>query len=149
MPLKAFEEFAQEPLAFPVGGKVYTVEPIGWEDGVRLTALLDGTEEMPDADTQNRLLMGDTLAQMVADKVPAVAISRALLTCLTDFRLGRDAAERVWEAGLTPEALAPKGAEPDSTPSSSTDEAAKTPTRASGTGTRTSQKKSSPRKAKA
>jgi len=149
MPLKAFEDFAPEPLAFPVGGKVYTVPEIGWADGVRITAIIDG-DEKADAAEQNRLLMGPVFDEMVADKVPAAALSRALLACLTDFRTGdRELAARVWESGLSPEALAPKGAAQDLTPSPVTEAASTTPSQGSTSGTTTSPRKSSPRKAKA
>lgn len=141
MPLKAYEDWAPEPLAFPIKGKVYEVPPLSWEAGVKLTAIMRDTEDAPDdPDEQNRLLMGDLWDQMKADGVPAEALSRAALTCLVDFRMGRDAAVKVWESGLTPEALAPAVGASTSTGAETT-----TPTPDSTSGT-TSPKASTKRK---
>ena len=147
MPLKAYEDWRPEPLAFPIGGKVYEVAPLPWESGVRLTEILNGDEITEDAETQNRLLMGDTWDQMRADNVPAEALSRAALTCLVDFRMGRETAEKVWESGLSPEALAPSmGATQTTTQPPSTESENETPSPAS-TRTTTSRKGSSKKRA--
>jgi hypothetical protein len=87
--------------------------------------------------------------EMVADNVPALALSRAVLTALSDFRLGREIAEQVWESGLSPEALAPKGAKAEQTQPSSTGEESETPTRASTSGTSSRQASSKTRAKKA
>ena len=147
MPLKAYEEFAQEPLAFPIGGKVYTVPPLGFADGIRLQRVLAGDDDtLDDAPAEEgwRLVLGSAFDEMVADKVPMEALARAGFTAMTDFQFGREQAERVWEAGLDPKALADAVAAAtkavaDSTPSRSTGAANATRKRASSTGT-TSQK---------
>lgn len=106
MPLKAYEEFATEQLAFPIGGKVYTVPRMPFNDGVKLTALLAGTEEATDNEALWRLCLGSVFDDMKADQVPAEAFARAGFAALADFRYGREWAEKVWEFGLDPKALA-------------------------------------------
>ena len=143
MPLKAYEEFAQEPLAFPIGSKVYTVPPLGFTDGILLQRLIGGeSDEFNDRPVEDgwKLILGAAFEQMVADKVPMEAIARAGFTAMTDFQFGREAAERVWESRLDPKALtaavtAAQNAEQGSQPSSSTGAARKTRKRASTTGT--------------
>ena len=134
MPLKAVEDFNPEPLRFPIGGKVYEVPEIGYEAGIKLQGIESGEVKDVKAEDQWRLLMGPAFDEMRADNVPIRALNRAVLTCLTDYRTGnRELAEQVWEVGLDPEALAPKGAtEKDST---ATGEASTTPSPASTSGT--------------
>lgn len=147
MPLKAYEEFAQEPLTFPISGKAYVVPPLGFADGIRLQRILAGDDDtLDDAPAEEgwRLVLGSAFDEMVADKVPMEALARAGFTAMTDFQFGREQAERVWEAGLDPKALADAvtaatKAVADSTPSRSTGAANATRKRASSTGT-TSQK---------
>src|SRR5690348_8444065 len=144
MPLKAYEEFAQEPLTFPISGKSYVVPPLGFTDGIRLQRVLAGEDEsLNNAPAEDgwRLVLGSAFDEMVADKVPLEAIARAGFTAMTDFQFGREQAERVWEAGLDPKALAEavtaarEALDKDSTPSSSTGAASGTRKRASSTGT--------------
>lgn len=143
MPLKAYEEFAQEPLAFPVAGKVYVVPPLGFTDGIRLQRVLAGEDDsLTNAPAEDgwRLILGTVFDEMVADKVPMEAIARAGFTAMTDFQFGREQAERVWEAGLDPKALAEailaaRDQLADSTPSPSTGAANETRKRASSTTT--------------
>lgn len=142
MPLKAYEEFAQEPLAFPIGGKVYTVPPLGFTDGITLQRVISGEPtELTDAPVEDgwKLILGPVFDEMVADKVPMEAIARAGFTAMTDFQFGREAAERVWESQLDPKALAEAvtaaSSLADSRPSSSTGAARKTRKRATTTGT--------------
>lgn len=142
MPLKAYEEFAQEPLAFPIGGKSYVVPPLGFTDGIRLQRILIGQDEsLNDAPPEAawELILGSAFEEMCADKVPMEAVARAGFTAMTDFQFGREQAERVWESGLDPKALADaiRGAEKQlaSQRSNSTGAARRTRTRASSTGT--------------
>jgi|SRR5690348_3939081 len=146
MPLKAYEDWRPEPLVFPIGGRTYEVPALSWEAGVRLTKIMDGGEITEEPEAQNRLLMGDVWDQMLTDGVPLEALSRAALTCLVDFRMGREAAERVWESGLTPEALAPSMGAKTTTPQPSTESESATPSPAS-TKTTTSPKGSSKKRA--
>lgn len=143
MPLKAYEDFAPEPLAFPIRGKTYTAPPVNMADGIRLQQVIAGKDDtLKDAepDVLWRLVMGPAWDEMLADKVPIEAASRAALAALTDFQYGREMAERVWESGLSPEALAaPEAASSKpsraSRRSTSTGGARKTRSRASTTGT--------------
>lgn len=143
MPLKPYEEFAQEPLAFPIGGKTYTVPPLGYIDGIRLSRVFAGEDKsLDDAPPEEgwRLVLGSAFDEMVADKVPMEALARAGFTAMTDFQYGRQQAERVWESGLDPKALAAamkQAAEQvaASMASSSTAAARRTRSRASTTGT--------------
>jgi hypothetical protein len=143
MPLKAYEEFAQEPLAFPIGGKVYTVPPLGFTTGIRLQRVLAGEDDsLNDAPAEEgwRLVLGPVWDQMIADEVPMEAMVRAAFAAMTDFQFGREQAERVWEAGLDPKALAEAVMNARQTleelkQSSSTGAASETRKRASTTGT--------------
>lgn len=130
MPLKAFEEFTEPPLAFPVSGKTYTCAPVSYQDGLRLQELVTGDLKATPAE-QWRMLMGGAYDEMVADNVPIKALDRACLAALVDYRMGREAAEAAWESGLTPEALAPKGANPETTQQPSTESENPTPSPAS------------------
>ena len=145
MPLKAFEDFAPEPLAFPIGGKVYTAKLVGMADGLRLQRVIEGKDDSlskAEPEVLWRMVLGDAWDEMMADNVPIEAASRAALAALADFQFGRAEAERVWEAGISPEALAARAAasRQESTPSTRTGGAAKTRRRASTSGTRKSQK---------
>lgn len=141
MPLRPFEEVS-EPLAFPIGGKVYTPPPIGWETGTRLIRLMQGKEpELMDAEPGVlwRLLLGACFDEMCADGVPMSAIGRAGYAVLVAFQTDdRDAAVKIWEGGLDPEvraamlALARAG----SRQSNSTDGENVTPLPASTSGTK-------------
>jgi hypothetical protein len=108
MALRPYEELAPEPLAFPINGKVYTVPPVGYREGLRLTEMIQtgptGKFEESAEDVW-RMVLGPTYDQMKADNVPGDALARAAFTALTDFQFGRDAAEVVWESGLDPKAL--------------------------------------------
>jgi len=142
MPLKAFEQVAPEPLIFPVNGKQYEIPPVGYLRGLRLSGMLNGTDHTMEAESPDVLwefILGDVWAQMKADDAPLEAMNRVAFATLTDFQLGREAAEKVWESGIPPEALAAvqaaiqeKTAQP---PQSSTVAAPKTRPRASSSGT--------------
>lgn len=154
MALKAYEEFAPEPLVFPIGSKRYEVPPLGYREGIRLQGILAGTDHSLDGKDPTegwRLVLGTAWDEMVADDVPIEALSRAGFTAMTDFQFGRTAAENVWESGISPEALAAAMAatqtSQDSQPLPSTGSGNRTQRRASTRAT-TSPKNSKP-KAKA
>ena len=108
MPLKAYEEIAPEPLAFPIGGKVYTVPPIGFQTGLRLTEMIQAGPQSRTAETAEdlwKMILGTAYEEMKTDNVPGDALARAGFAALTDFQFGRDAAEAVWESGADPKAL--------------------------------------------
>lgn len=140
MPLKPYEEFAKEPLAFPIAGKMYTPPPVGSRLGIALVRALAGdTSGLPD-DTKSlwQLVLGGAYDEMVADDVPLEALARAGFATIVDFQNDREAAVKVWESGVDPEARAALMAAIRSTTQPSTRPAAAstTPRRASGTGTR-------------
>lgn len=132
MSFKEYDEFSAGPMRLPIKGKVYEIPEVGYEAGVMLQKVESGDAPDLAPEDQWRLLMGPAFDEMIADKVPSKALERAILACLTDYRLGREIAESVWEAGLDPEAFAPKGATEQG--STSTGEETKTPTPASMTG---------------
>jgi len=143
MPLREYDEFAEEPLTFVVHGKEYPVPPLGYREGILLQRTLSGEDDtLIDAPAEDgwKLVLGPVFDQMVADNVPSQAIARAGFAAMADFQFGREAAEKVWEGGLDPKALAEsvqKALEKYrvSTPSPSTGAARKTRSRASTTGT--------------
>lgn len=153
MPLTPYEEFAAEPLAFPIGGKVYTVPPMGMREGLLLQRVINGDDHsLDDAPAEDgwRLVLGSAWDEMVADNVPMAAMARAGLCAMADFQHGRDVAEATWKAGVDPEALAAaltaaaqRKTAPASTGSPSTAVASTTKRRASSSGT-TSRKATAP-----
>lgn len=108
MALKAYEDFAAEPLAFPIGGKTYVVPALGLAEGVKVEQILSGKVDVNDhpQDFMWQLVLGSAWDEMQADNVPAEAAARAGLAAVQDFQFGREAAEATWEAGIDPKALA-------------------------------------------
>lgn len=153
MALKAYEEFAEKPLVFPIGGKQYTVPALSYHTGIRLTRIFTGEDHSLDGKPPEegwRLVCGAAWDEMAADDVPMDAMSRAGLAAVADFQFGRAAAELVWESNVSPEALAAATAanrKERRATQRSTAAAAKTRSRASTSGT-SSPKVSSTRKAK-
>lgn len=99
-----------DPLILPINGKEYQIPPASFEAGARINGIIDGAEQLTDEEFF-RLLLGDVFDDMVADKVPSEAITRAGQTALADFRYGRGMAETMWKTGGDPkaiQALAPK-----------------------------------------
>jgi ParB-like chromosome segregation protein Spo0J len=150
MTLKPWDEFAPEPIQIPVGGKVYTLPPMAFKTGLQIQAAIKDPEPgMTNMDLW-RLCLGPVFDEMVEGEAPAAAIERAGMVAYTDWRSGRDAAEAIWETGVSPEALAAAataankgtkkttGRKKGSTRSTGTGAARKTPSRASTSGTRTS-----------
>lgn len=141
MALKAFEDFASEPLAFPIGKRVYVVPALGYREGIRLQQAIAGGPSIGTPEDEWRLVLGSAWDEMTADNVPLEALSRAALATMADYQYGRDAAVKVWESD--PEALAvaltaATQTSPTLTPSTSTAAVTKTRTPASTSGTRTS-----------
>lgn len=162
MPFKAYEEFSKPPIELPVGGKTYTLPPVGAKLGILLLSAFNGdahaTATLGTSTSLWQLVLGcteecvagtDTACgsvydQMLADNVPLDVVGRAGFTGLADFQYDRETAERVWESNLDPEARAALAAavrelqtqqQTDSPPSPSTDAANRTPSPANTTGT--------------
>lgn len=102
MPFKDYMEFT-EPLQLPVGGKVYTLPLVGAADAPKLLHV--GTGDVTGAELE-RILLGDVAEVLKEDNVPALAVTRMMLTALVEVQAGRDAAETFWESGKLPEGLA-------------------------------------------
>jgi hypothetical protein len=156
MAFKDFREFA-DPLRLPIDGKTYEVPPVPARLGIQLLGLAKG-DDVPELASLSgmdlwKALLGSAWDEMVADDVPMSAIARAGLTALADYQQGRAVAEVVWEGGIDPERMAARVAAllTDSTPSTTTDEASTTPTRASTSGTtsRRSTRRTAPKAAEA
>lgn len=103
MPFQPYEEVAPERMVLPIRGKDYPLPDVGITDGARI----DAGEDIPDEELF-LILLGDSLAEMRADNVPAEAFNRAFMAALADTRVGRVAAEVVWETGAVPERVAAK-----------------------------------------
>lgn len=102
MSFRDYMEFV-ERLELPVGGKVYTLPLVGVRDATRLLRI--GSEPITGKEMED-ILLGDVAAELVEDNVPAVAVTRMMLTALAEVQAGRPAAEAFWESGKIPEALA-------------------------------------------
>jgi hypothetical protein len=108
MALKDYEELAQEPLAFPFKGKLYTMQPHDIPTGIKLTTVLAGGDpEFSARPVQDlyELLLGPLWQEMLTDGVPLAFASRCGMTAMADFQFGRTMAEAAWEAGADPKAM--------------------------------------------
>ncbi len=121
MALKEFEEFLEEPLVLPIGGKHYTIPPVGAQEGVLLSALFESTRTGATTDldddsevTLYKRVLGPAFDQLLEDNVPTPALVLAGKTALILFLHGRTVAEKFWNAGGNPagEARAAKKAAP-------------------------------------
>lgn len=150
MSFKAWESFNDDRIKLPIGGKEYELPDVSAKLGHALRLAQAGkpvpflTGLSPEKEA-NLFLGADLYKQMVADDIPDEAIQRASLVVIMNWKLGRDAAEAAWEAGINPELIAAKLAAKvaDSTPSQSSDEATTTPPPASTSGTKS--RKTTPR----
>ena len=144
-----FEDLAQlvEPLALPIRGKTYTLPVVSLEDGILLRSVFDGKPDPSLTDgLVNKILLGDALAEMVADGVSDEWVGRVLLTAMADLKSGRFQAELMWRTGGDPKALdqVVRSLAPNRKArraSTSTGAAGTTKPPASTSGTRTSRKK--------
>ncbi|MGN8024693.1 DUF7426 family protein [Microbacterium sp. 22242] len=110
--MSTFSDFNElyDPLVLPINGKQYTIPPVSFDAGVKINGIVDGAEKLGDEEFF-RLILGDVFEQMLTDKVPSAAITRAAQTALADFKYGRGMAETMWKTGGDPkavESLAPK-----------------------------------------
>lgn len=101
-----FSDFNElyDPLRLPINGKSYTIPPVSFEAGVRINGVVDGEERIEDEEFF-RLILGDTFDEMVTDKAPLAAITRAGQTAVADFKYGRAMAEVMWKTGSDPKAV--------------------------------------------
>ncbi|MDQ0894424.1 DUF7426 family protein [Agromyces ramosus] len=105
--LREYNEFADGPLEFPIGGKVYTAPEVSIPLGLRLNNIATGEAEqdLPAVELY-KLLLGPVWDEMIADGVPLNAAMRAGMVAMNDFQYGREYAVATWEAGLNPKAAA-------------------------------------------
>ena len=153
--MKSWEDVAPEPLAFPIGGKVYTIPDLPYQNMLTIQKVRAGEATELDgmaAEDTWRLVMGSAFDEMKDDNVPGEAIGRAGLATLAYFEQGREVAEAIWEKGIDPKALAAAIlARAEQSAPSGTAEASETPSPASTSGTSsrpTSRKSSKGSKAK-
>jgi hypothetical protein len=106
-----FKDYSElvDPLVLPIGGKEYTIPPVGAADGIRFATSID--PNLPDAepisdDEFMTMFLGPAYDDMLADNVPSPAMMRAAMTALAEHQRGRSVAEVVWETGADPKALA-------------------------------------------
>ncbi len=109
MVLKAFTELT-EPLEvqYTPDGKVYRIPPVSIEVGVKIVDVQANPEEYIDRPGTwfASLVLGPLWDELDADRAPGSFRDRILLTALAEWNAGRDAAERMWEQGVDPKALA-------------------------------------------
>lgn len=107
--LRDFDELAN-PLVVPIGGKRYTIPPVGARTAQLLRRIAADDQAAIDALTDPadyyRAILGVAYDEMVADNCPEPAVDRAALAALADFQQGRLGALRAWEAGATVEGMA-------------------------------------------
>jgi len=127
MPFKEYEAFV-EPLALPIGGRVYVIPPVGIRDGLKLATALEGKDTKLSNEEFSRLLLGAAYDELMEANVPAPAFGRVIATALAEYQGGRATAELMWETGGDPKAI------PQRTPAG---EATSTPRQVSTNGTRT------------
>lgn len=154
MAFKDWESFSDDRIKLPIGGNVYELPEVSARLGhlLRLAQAGKKVPELKDLTPEKEadLFLGVGLhKRMVDDDVPDAAIARAVVVVITDWQLGRDAAEAVWEAGIDPERLAAGLAAKaqQRTESTSTGEATTTPRPASTSGmsTPTTTRRAKPR----
>lgn len=107
--MKSWEDVAPDEWAFEIRGKRYAVPELDYRAMLTVQKIKAGeATELDDAKPEDswRLIMGSTWDEMVADNLPAEAMSRAGLATLAYFEQGREVAEAIWENGIDPKALA-------------------------------------------
>ena len=123
--MKDLEEFLEPWLDLPIGGKKYRVKAadavtglyaqhilelgVSMQVGAKLTETQVAQLQLDDDGEQDfhRRLLGDTLDEMIADKVSWEAIKHVSRTVFVWVVQDRDAAEAYWERGGRPEAPRP------------------------------------------
>jgi hypothetical protein len=150
-----------DALEIPVGGKTYRFESPDGETGLFLAGLaklaeraalgedltVDEFAKLKLSDGQEtdfiRMVLGDTLDEMVADGVKWTKIQRISRYAFTYFALGPEAADRLLETGI----LAGEASAPNRAARRATSRGGATSTRkAASTGGTTSRRKSAPKR---
>lgn len=121
--LKALDEFFDDTLTLPVGGKEYTIPAPDAETGLlcqrlmqagvaaaagQQTDLSDLAELDDDQETDlYKRCLGPVYDQLIADKVTWPRIKHCGVTAFLWIAADLDTAMKFWDAGGAPEALAP------------------------------------------
>ena len=141
MDLKDYDEVTEQ-LVLPIRGKRYTLPPVSFGDGEKITLALAGERELSNTELRD-IVLGPLVPQFRADNVPAEAVGRALAAGIALFQRGPVAAAALWETGIDPKVVALWTAEQQkNSTSTNTGEANTTPKQASGNGTKTSRQAS-------
>ena len=119
---KELDEFLDDSLTLPIGGKAYEVPAVPGRDGLWAQKLLAEVERAKDAgqadagkldDGDERLLyqrmLGPVFDEMLTDGVSWQRISHAAMTVFFWTTADRDTAEKYWTAGGDPERLGSAG----------------------------------------
>ena len=106
-----WEEFANA-LTLRIKGKLYTIPEPDVEKAKMILAYAEDPKSLPAEIRKTNeafwrwVLTDELYERMIADKVPAKALDRAVLTALYDVVQGRAGALIIWKVGRDPEALA-------------------------------------------
>lgn len=111
------DEFLDDVLELPIGGKTYVIEAVDGETGLwaqRIVETLQAARKAGDVDAgklsdgDERILvermLGDTLNEMLADGVKWPRISHAGMTAFFWTTMDQETAEAYWKSGGNPEA---------------------------------------------
>lgn len=151
------------PLTLLYGDTKYEVEPISYDDGLTLIAVMRGESTTIKEDTKNedlfKLVMGGTWDAMRTAHLPFPVMFRAGMAA-TQYQMALindqpsedavKAGEAMWESGISPEALAAAMAASQEKPKASKQSprtASATATRRQGSTTSTNSRKATPRPA--
>lgn len=81
------------PITLTLRGREYTLPVIMIDQGQEISRRI---AEGMTLDELAKALLGDVLSELVAAAAPLEAINRVTLVSLAEWRMGREAAERVW-----------------------------------------------------
>lgn len=101
MAFKSYEE-AVGPIVLTYRGREYTLPTLTAEESRSLHESAGAAVPIRDLAS---VLLGDAREAMDRDRVPLSVVDRVLWTAVADWRLGRDAAEAVWNDGVPAEWL--------------------------------------------
>ncbi|MGW2062807.1 DUF7426 family protein [Streptomyces sp. NPDC001937] len=151
MGFEALDDLLDDTLSLPIKGRTYVVEAPSAEIGLRTQAIVQAAAIAQDGGRANERvladaaerdlyadLLGDAYDEMVADGVKWPALKHAALTAMVWVVHSREQAERFWNSGGDPKAMAPNRASRRSQAAGS-GAASTTNSRGSGSGTSTRQ----------
>lgn len=156
---KELDEFLDDSLPLPIGGKTYAVPAVSGRDGLWAQRVVEEVQRAKEAgeadagkldDGDERMLyqrmLGPVFEEMLDDGVTWQRLSHAAMTVFFWTTVSREAAEKYWESGGNPEAPTSAGSPNRASRRASAAAANKTRSRASSSGTKA--RKGSARKKK-